>query len=49
MQDVVLSEWQVRAAGLRDLDALLRLAGMTGGGFTNLPDSPAELSRSHAF
>ena len=44
MGDVLLSEWQVRAATPDDLDELKRLAGMTGGGFTNLPDDRAALA-----
>ena len=32
-----MQDWQVRAAHAGDLDALLGLAALTGGGFTNLP------------
>lgn len=44
--------WRVRAAGPGDLDALLALAKITGGGFTNLPPDrgvlAAKLERSKA-
>lgn len=44
--------WRVRAAGMGDLDALLELAKVTGGGFTNLPHDrdaiAAKLARSEA-
>jgi arginine N-succinyltransferase len=38
--------WRIRAAGAADLPALLELAQLTGGGFTNLPaDAPALAER----
>lgn len=44
--------WRVRAAGAGDTDALLALATITGGGFTNLPPDrdaiAAKLARSEA-
>ncbi len=44
MNNVVLSEWQVRAARPDDLAAMQRLAAKTGGGFTNLPDDREALA-----
>lgn len=49
MSDVNLSDWQVRAATSGDLDELKRLAGKTGGGFTNLPDDREALARRLAW
>ena len=37
--------WHVRPARTSDLDALLGLAALTGGGFTNLPPDRAALAR----
>jgi arginine N-succinyltransferase len=36
--------WRIRAACAADIDALLELAGLTGGGFTNLPADRAALA-----
>jgi arginine N-succinyltransferase len=41
--------WFVRPAREDDLDALLELAGMTGGGFTNLPPNRDALARRLAW
>ena len=50
--EIRLSEWHVRPARADDLDALSELAGLTGGGFTNLPANrdalEARLNRSLA-
>jgi arginine N-succinyltransferase len=45
MAGIDIEEWQVRAAREADLDALLALAGKTGGGFTNLPADAGALAR----
>lgn len=37
MEEDDLAPWQVRTANSSDVDALLALAELTGGGFTNLP------------
>jgi len=42
---IEIGEWQVRAARGSDRDALLCLAELTGGGFTNLPADGAALGR----
>jgi arginine N-succinyltransferase len=39
-----LAEWRVRPAGVADLEGLKALAGMTGGGFTNLPNDLGALA-----
>ncbi len=44
MAEINLSEWRVRPAASADLDALKALAGLTGGGFTNLPDDQDSLA-----
>ncbi|MFN7173780.1 MAG: arginine N-succinyltransferase [Thermaurantiacus tibetensis] len=44
MADVSLEDWQVRTARADDLPALVALAQMTGGGFTNLPQDEAALA-----
>ena len=41
--------WRVRAAQGRDIDALLALAEMTGGGFTNLPQNRDALAKRLAW
>ncbi len=49
MDQVDLRDWQVRPARADDLDALLGLAALTGGGFTNLPESRDALARRLAW
>ncbi len=49
MHPIQLHDWQVRAAREADLDALLGLAALTGGGFTNLPYDRAALARRIAW
>lgn len=46
---LALSRWQVRVARPADLDALLGLAHLTGGGFTNLPPERAALESRLAW
>ncbi|PZN96790.1 MAG: arginine N-succinyltransferase [Alphaproteobacteria bacterium] len=41
--------WRVRAASGADIDALLELAAMTGGGFTNLPQDRGALAARLAW
>lgn len=45
MESIKLQDWQVRSARAADVDALLGLAALTGGGFTNLPPERAALER----
>ena len=49
MAPIDLQDWQVRAARADDLDALLELAGLTGGGFTNLPHDRSALENRIAW
>jgi arginine N-succinyltransferase len=44
-----LSSWHVRPARAADLEALLALARLTGGGFTNLPQDRAALAERIAW
>jgi len=46
---IALPEWQVRAARAEDLDAMLGLAALTGGGFTNLPHDRNALAERLAW
>ena len=41
--------WRVRSATMADLDALVGLAALTGGGFTNLPQDREALARRLAW
>jgi arginine N-succinyltransferase len=45
----LLARWHVRTARAADLDALLDLAALTGGGFTNLPHDRAALAERIAW
>ena len=44
MAEINLSDWRVRPTKSTDLEALKALAGLTGGGFTNLPDDQGSLA-----
>src|SRR3546814_10580782 len=48
-QRIAAMSWRVRAAAMGDLDALLELATMTGGGFTNLPPDRDALAAKLAW
>ena len=45
----MIGEWRVRPARAADLPAVLELARLTGGGFTNLPMDEAALARRLAW
>ncbi|MFN7176258.1 MAG: arginine N-succinyltransferase [Thermaurantiacus sp.] len=45
----LLARWHVRPARAADLDALLELAALTGGGFTNLPHDGQALAERIAW